>query len=120
MVTREYVYDILYSAKEAHMNMLRVWGGKESIMDIFYFIDLIQLFRLNYQQHFLSFICFIFSGGIYESDDFYNIADELGIMIWQDFMFACSMYPSDNRSLSSVRDEVIHQVLKNFFDCKIS
>ena len=29
MVTREYVYDILYSAKEAHMNMLRVWGGKE-------------------------------------------------------------------------------------------
>ena len=28
MVTREYVYDILYSAKEAHMNMLRVWGGK--------------------------------------------------------------------------------------------
>ena len=40
MVTREYVYDILYSAKEAHMNMLRVWGGKESIMDIFYCIDL--------------------------------------------------------------------------------
>ena len=28
MVTREYIYDILFSAKEAHMNMLRVWGGK--------------------------------------------------------------------------------------------
>ena len=27
MVTREYIYDILYSAKEVHMNMLRVWGG---------------------------------------------------------------------------------------------
>ena len=36
-------------------------------------------------------------------------------MIWQDFMFACSMYPSDNRSLSSVRDEVIHQVIRSFF-----
>ena len=35
-------------------------------------------------------------------------------MIWQDFMFACSMYPSDNRSLSSVRQEVIHQVKKAF------
>ena len=71
-----------------------------------------QLFRLNYQQHFLSFNLFhiLILGGIYESNDFYDIADELGIMIWQDFMFACSMYPSDNRSLSSVRDEVVHQV----------
>ena len=52
-----------------------------------------------------------FSGGIYESDEFYDIADELGILIWQDFMFACSMYPADNKTSDSVKQEVIHQVV---------
>lgn len=36
----------------------------------------------------------VWGGGVYESDVLYSIADELGIMIWQDFMFACSMYPT--------------------------
>nr|XP_006824165.1 PREDICTED: beta-mannosidase-like [Saccoglossus kowalevskii] len=47
----------------------------------------------------------VWGGGIYEQDAFYNIADELGIMIWQDFMFACSMYPTNEDFLKSVTQE---------------
>lgn len=58
-VTRENYYDLLQSAVDANMNMLRVWGG-----------------------------------GIYEDDVFYDICDQLGICVWQDFMFACATYPT--------------------------
>ena len=47
---------------------------------------------------------------VYESDDFYDLADELGILLWQDFMFACSLYPTDHAFLTNVQAEVIHQV----------
>ena len=69
------ISNLLLSAKAAHMNMLRVWGG-----------------------------------GLYESDLFYQLADELGILIWQDFMFACSMYPTNSEFLQSVKKEVTQQV----------
>ncbi|HWA25759.1 MAG TPA: glycoside hydrolase family 2 protein [Lacunisphaera sp.] len=65
----------LTSAAEAHMNMIRVWGG-----------------------------------GIYESEDFYDLCDELGLMVWQDFMFACTIYPADGAFRQSVRAEARHQV----------
>ncbi|XP_034250951.1 beta-mannosidase-like isoform X2 [Thrips palmi] len=65
---------LLHSAKEANMNMLRVWGG-----------------------------------GVYESDLFYELADELGIMVWQDLMFACAMYPVGSAFLRSVDTEVRQQ-----------
>ncbi|XP_069834484.1 beta-mannosidase isoform X2 [Dendropsophus ebraccatus] len=52
----------------------------------------------------------VWGGGIYESDEFYNICDDLGIMVWQDFMFACSLYPTDEWFLDTVREEVIHQI----------
>ncbi|XP_044013469.1 beta-mannosidase [Aphidius gifuensis] len=48
----------------------------------------------------------IWGGGIYETDEFYDIADEYGIMIWQDFMFACSMYPTNEEFIESVKIEV--------------
>ncbi|XP_068043584.1 beta-mannosidase isoform X2 [Anomalospiza imberbis] len=52
----------------------------------------------------------VWGGGIYEQDEFYDICDEMGIMIWQDFMFACALYPTDQNYLESVRAEVSHQV----------
>lgn len=52
----------------------------------------------------------VWGGGIYESDEFYEIADELGIMIWQDFMYACALYPTDPEFLASVNIETIQQV----------
>ncbi|XP_076069531.1 beta-mannosidase isoform X2 [Oratosquilla oratoria] len=52
----------------------------------------------------------VWGGGIYESDEFYKIADQLGILIWQDMMFACSMYPVNQSFLDSVTQEVETQV----------
>ena len=52
----------------------------------------------------------VWGGGIYERDDFYELCDELGIMVWQDFMFACSMYPGDQAFLDSVRQEATDNV----------
>lgn len=70
------VRELLQSAVDANMNMLRVWGG-----------------------------------GQYEPDWFYELCDELGIMIWQDFMFSCSHYPaSDPKWLELVRTEATQQV----------
>lgn len=47
----------------------------------------------------------VWGGGIYEENSFYNLADEHGILIWQDFMFACTMYPGDQEFLESVEQE---------------
>lgn len=67
---------LLRAAQEAHMNMLRVWGG-----------------------------------GIYEHDVFYELCNRLGILIWQDFMFACAMYPENNASfVDEVEAEARYQV----------
>ena len=54
----------------------------------------------------------VWGGGIYEQDSFYELADEMGIMIWQDLMFACAMYPTNLQFLQNVAEEVTHQVYK--------
>jgi beta-mannosidase len=74
-ITAERYRQLLESARDANMNMLRVWGG-----------------------------------GIYESDEFYRLCDELGLLVWQEFMFACSMYPGDQAFLDSVRAEAVDNV----------
>lgn len=74
-VTKNDYENVLNSAVEANMNMLRVWGG-----------------------------------GIYENDEFYNMCNEKGIMIWQDFMFACSMYPDTPDLLDNIREEAIDNI----------
>jgi beta-mannosidase len=66
----------LRAAREANMNMLRVWGG-----------------------------------GIYEHDIFYELCNRSGILVWQDFMFACAMYPEDDPDfVSEVEAEARYQV----------
>ena len=52
----------------------------------------------------------IWGGGQYEPDFFYELCDELGILIWHDFMFACMSYPSDRPFLDNVRTEITQQV----------
>ena len=54
---------------------------------------------------------------MYSFDDkflfvFLQAADELGIMLWQDLMFACSMYPADSSFLSSVKEEIRTQTAR--------
>lgn len=52
----------------------------------------------------------VWGGGIYENDAFYNYCDELGLMVWQDFMFACNPYPGDKAFLRNVDSEAMYQI----------
>jgi beta-mannosidase len=52
----------------------------------------------------------IWGGGIYEEDMFYDLCDEKGLLVWQDIMFACGMYPADSGYLENVKNEVIDNV----------
>jgi len=67
----------LINAKEANMNMIRVWGG-----------------------------------GIYEDDLFYELCDELGILVWQDFPFACAVYPHKEEFIENLKIEAIQNIIR--------
>ncbi|NVM02194.1 MAG: glycoside hydrolase family 2 protein [Candidatus Helarchaeota archaeon] len=69
-----YEMNIKY-AKEANMNMIRVWGG-----------------------------------GVYEDDLFYDICDNLGFLVWQDFPFACAIYPPTEEFNDNVKLEAIQNI----------
>ncbi len=66
---------LIRSAAEAHMNMLRAWGG-----------------------------------GYYPEDRFYDLCDRYGLLVWQDFIFACGIYPDDKDFFENVRQEAIEAV----------
>ncbi len=52
----------------------------------------------------------VWGGGYYPDEVFYEKCDELGLMVWQDFMFACAMYPGDEAFLANVRKEFDYQI----------
>jgi beta-mannosidase len=52
----------------------------------------------------------LWGGGKFEKDAFYEICDELGLLIWHDFMFACAAYPTDADFLNEVTEEITHQI----------
>jgi len=54
----------------------------------------------------------VWGGGVYEQDVFYDLCDQYGIMVWQDFMFAGSMYPIDVDFASNVIEEVKDNVIR--------
>lgn len=75
LTSYEKTRDLLQSAVDANMNMIRVWGG-----------------------------------GFYEADWFYDLCDQMGLMVWQDFQFSCNLYPSTPDFLENVAAEVDFQV----------
>lgn len=108
LVTPEYIRDLLTSCVDANMNSLRVWGGGIYELDEFYQVNNMLMiekpdFKTKYMLCYLLFIM-TFGFGIQQT------ADELGILVWQDFMFACSMYPTTSWFLESVSIEVVQQV----------
>lgn len=54
----------------------------------------------------------VWGGGRYEPDWFYDLCDELGLMVWQDFMFACACYPEEEPVRSLVEREAREQVAR--------
>lgn len=62
----------------------------------------------------------VWGGGVYEDDYFYDLCDENGILIWQDFMFACSTYPADEAFLANIRQEAIDNVERLRNHCSIA
>ncbi|WP_328344642.1 glycosyl hydrolase 2 galactose-binding domain-containing protein [Streptomyces violaceus] len=54
----------------------------------------------------------IWGGGIYESEDFYDACDELGLLVWQDFPFACAAYPEEQPLRGEVEAEARQNVVR--------
>ncbi|MFJ1809450.1 MULTISPECIES: glycoside hydrolase family 2 protein [unclassified Streptomyces] len=54
----------------------------------------------------------VWGGGVYESEDFYDACDELGLLVWQDFPFACAAYPEEQPLRGEVEAEARENVVR--------
>lgn len=54
----------------------------------------------------------VWGGGLYESDDFYELADELGLLVWQDFLFACAAYAEEEPLRSEIEAEARENIVR--------
>ncbi|WP_243229523.1 glycoside hydrolase family 2 protein [Microbacterium sp. CIAB417] len=54
----------------------------------------------------------VWGGGMYESEDFFELCDELGLLSWQDFLFACAAYPEEEPIRSEVEAEAREQIVR--------
>lgn len=52
----------------------------------------------------------VWGGGIYENEIFYELCDEMGLLVWQDFMFACGAYPEHDEFIQNVKEEISYNV----------
>jgi beta-mannosidase len=84
-IKKEDVRELLESAVDANMNMIRIWGG-----------------------------------GRYEADWFYDMCDELGLMIWHDLMFSCNLYSATDEFLTEIETEVKEAVLRIDYHASIA
>ncbi len=52
----------------------------------------------------------VWGGGLYEDDRFYDLCDAYGLLVWQDFIFSCSIYPGDEAFFDNVRVEAVQSI----------
>lgn len=67
---------------------------------------------LNYLWETGSNCVRMWGGGIYEDDSFFDFCDSHGIMVWQDFMMACAVYPQDKTFADKLEEEVVYQICR--------
>jgi hypothetical protein len=77
--------------------------------------------KVNYQQYnkLLTYaaeanfnMLRVWGGGVYEADEFYDLCDALGIMVWQDFMYVCAGYPEEEWFLREAEREAMEAILR--------
>ena len=99
---------------EIHVNGMPIYSKGANWIPADYFVE--RLTRDDYKRLLNDAIranmntLRIWGGGIYEPDHFYELCDEKGLLVWQDFMFSCSTYPATEKFLKSVEKEVSYQV----------